>query len=255
MKKIILIFLIFLSLGSKTLSQDLDSLRKDSLIENNKILPKSDIEEDYKTMESAPALMKECAEPILQSNQAVSQVATPTMNSNKSVQHSQNNKLNKNIVENTGYGKFIYYVPDTMRVLNSYIVNAKISRYFLSRDIKSEIDIKISNKMEVKLIDPTNESFIIVNITNNDQFIDDSTYTEWSWNVKPLKTGELPLKVVVSIFKNDIAKETVYTEIVKIKTDVKKEADSFFESYWQWIISTLILPFVIWFFNKQRKKN
>jgi hypothetical protein len=113
--------------------------------------------------------------------------------------------------------------------------------------------------MEVKLVDPSpidDKTFSIVPDNDAEQLIEDGNeVTKWSWNVTPLKSGGANLKIVVAIIKNGNKKETVYQDNVNVKTNPGKTIPIFIGKYWQWFLSTLIIPFGVWLYNKKKEKE
>ncbi len=114
--------------------------------------------------------------------------------------------------------------------------------------------------MEVRLIDPTakldNPFFDIVDDNNGTQYIDSlESYTQWSWNVTPLRSGESKLKVVVSVIKNGVRKESVYIGDVVIKINPRAQFIYWLEINWKYLLSTLIIPLVIFIYKKRKEKK
>ena len=59
----------------------------------------------------------------------------------------------------------------------------------------------------------------------------------------------------MAIIKNGNKKETVYQDNIHVKTNPCKTIPLFLIKYWQWIVSTLIIPFGIWLYNKKKEKD
>lgn len=161
-------------------------------------------------------------------------------------------------------GKVVYKIPSKMKVRNTYSVIVRISSSSiniyenLGGDIR-ESSIPITETMEVKLIDPSpqdNKAFSIIPDNQAIQFVDSSiTYTQWSWNVTPLKSGNTKLKVVVSILRDGKTKQVVYEDDVKVEVNLGKQIGFWFKSYWQWIFITLLLPLFKFIYNKVKKND
>jgi len=160
-------------------------------------------------------------------------------------------------------GKVIYKIPPIMKVRNTYPVLVRITKSSINvyENLEGEIResrIPITETMEVKLIDPSpedNKAFYIVADNDAVQFVDSlNSYTQWSWNVTPLRVGETNLKVVVSIIREGKTKQVVYEDNVKVKANVGKQIGFWFKSYWQWIFITLLLPLFKFIYNKVKKK-
>jgi hypothetical protein len=161
-------------------------------------------------------------------------------------------------------GRVVYKIPAEMKVRSTHQVVVRISKSSvhifeeLNGEVKTTV-IPITETMEVKLIDPSpkdDKVFEIIPDNEGIQFVEDNeSITEWTWNVTPKKSGEAKLKVVISIIRDGVKKEKVYSDDIIIKSDVKKSSWYFIRTYWEWLMSSLVLPFVIWFFVKRKKKE
>ena len=161
---------------------------------------------------------------------------------------------NSTIRTTNDLGQVIYKVPDTMKVMNNYEVIVRISKSSNNVEITSNLNgkifsknIKTSNKMQVELVDPTN-SFQIKEINNQKQLVD-STYTEWKFNVLPLKPGLNKLDLVVSIIKGDDIKQVVFSDEIFVHSNTPAQIKEFWYENWKWSIEKLIIPVITWFFG------
>ena len=177
----------------------------------------------------------------------------------------KNNNMERIVNTQNDMGQVIYKVPDTMLVRRNYEVIVRISRSNGNIEIKSNLNgkitsksIKTSNKMSVELKDPTGGLFDIKEITSQKQLVD-SSYTEWRYNVMPLKSGQNKLDLVISIFKNDDVKQVVYSDEIYVQANAPAQIKSFWYNNWKWSIETLIIPVVTWLFGvwwgKRREKK
>lgn len=182
--------------------------------------------------------------------------------SNDVVSPSENNNV-------INIGKVVYQVPDTMKIFTNYritvritkdnIISNNIIRENLERQNGSikESNIQTTSKMEVIFKDESTEddpSFLISKI-NNDQQIIDGNYTEWIFNVKPIKHGDKKLNLVISIIKNDNKKQIVYTDTIYVKDSLKLQIKLFWNKYWQYLMSTFIIPIFIFFWKKRKQSS
>jgi len=163
-------------------------------------------------------------------------------------------------------GRVVYKIPEKMKIRNISQVLLRISK---SKAILSVFDslegtvmtseIPVTQTMKVSLIDPSpedNKAFLIVPDNESVQLIDSGdTYTEWSWNVTPIRVGNYNLKIVVSVVRNGMPKAVVYEDVVKVEIDIPTQLLFFWNKYWQWIIGTFILPFIIWFYRKKKEER
>jgi len=167
---------------------------------------------------------------------------------------------------NLSEGRIVYKIPNVMKIRSTYKVFVRISKSKATVSIYDSLSgevmtsrIPVTETMEVRLIDLSvkgKKSFEIVSDNNGTQIIESGdTYTEWSWSVTPIRIGNTKLKIVVSIIKNDNKKDIVYEDTVEIERDIKEQIIFFLEEYWKWIITTFILPFIVWWWKNRKKKN
>ena len=164
----------------------------------------------------------------------------------------------------TQMGNVVYKIPNVMHVRNSYQVLVRISKSEANiyENINGEVShskIPITETMQVNLIDdsPTDsKNFDIVKDNDSIQMVDtNGTYTQWTWNVTPLKVGTGKLKVVISIIRDGKKKDVVYEDSVSVKMDLPKQIKFWFNKYWQWLITSIIIPFVVWLYKKLTKEK
>jgi hypothetical protein len=182
--------------------------------------------------------------------------------------------IDRTSIQSTGSGNtgwIAYSIPEEMKVQKNYSVKVRISKKY--NQSKAELilgnedainnpdypsiamieDVKVSGEMSAELRGDADE-FKIVSLSTPTQNIDDESYTEWEWVVKPLKSGQSPLKLVVKVkdFNKDIV---VFNRNIKIKSNVPVAVESFFDKYWQWIMTTIIIPIFLYFWNRKRRKT
>jgi len=161
-------------------------------------------------------------------------------------------------------GNVVYKIPTEMTVRSTYQVIVRISKSKvriydnLNGAVKSSI-ITVTQTMEVNLIDSSpsdNKMFDIVPNNKGVQLVEDNEeVTQWTWDITPVRSGTSKLKVVISIIRDGVAKETVYEDTVVVRADVTKTVPFFISKYWQWIFSTLIIPIIIWYYKRKKKKD
>lgn len=161
-------------------------------------------------------------------------------------------------------GKIVYKIPTEMKVRETYQVIVRIGKS--SINIYENLDgqvresvIPVTQTMEVNLIDPSpkdSKAFDIIADNNAVQIVDSTeTYTQWSWNVTPLKAGKTELKVVVSIIRDGNKKEEVYSDKVEVKINPIKQILFWLKNYWQWLLTTLLIPVFKWIYDNYIKKK
>ena len=163
-------------------------------------------------------------------------------------------------------GRIVYKIPDVMKVRTTYKVLVRISK---SKNVVSIYDslqgtvmastIPITETMEVKLLDISpadNKAFEIVDGNSDVQLIEDGdTYTEWSWNVTPVRVGNSRLKIVVSVIRNGNKKDIVYEDSVEVQKDVWVQIGFFFKKYWQIFMTAIAIPFIVFLYKRRQEKK
>jgi hypothetical protein len=169
-------------------------------------------------------------------------------------------------------GVLVYKIPDTMKVGSQYQVRLRISK-FMTREIqiglttdddtstsgviKANIRIGTTMKAELKEVDSGSKSFEITQLSSGEQIVDkDSSFTTWEWNIKPVKSGSHRLKMFVVIKEGELSKDVpVYEDNIYIRAYLPYTLKIFWSDNWQYILSTLIIPFIVFLWNNRRKKR
>jgi len=181
-------------------------------------------------------------------------------NEKLSVVEVSNNRVSNST---TNEGRIAYKIPTEMLVRNTYQVIVRVSKssVHIYENLNGEVktsSIPITQSMEVKVLDPSvsdNKMFDIVSDNKPIQLVENNeNVTQWTFNVTPLRSGSSKLKVVVSIIRDGLVKEVVYEDDVTVKTDITKTVPYFIAKYWQWLLSTIIIPIIVWF-TKRKKKS
>lgn len=174
---------------------------------------------------------------------------------------------------NNSRGKVAYSVPNEMKVGKLYNVKLRISK--IKKDVEKQIvsginsnnvestievlDIRIAPIMSAELLDP-NSMLEIKELSTNVQSIDSLGYTEWTWSIMPIKSGDIPLKLIVKV-KVKVDGESIYKDIpvlekiIYTKANVKWNLKNFVSNYWQWLMTTLIIPFITFWWKRRKKKE
>lgn len=178
----------------------------------------------------------------------------------------QYNPKKQRLYKKYDLGNVTYNIPDTMTVFSNYVIRVRINKLTSLADIHANLGpgrvvdtiIKISDKMEVTIKDEStgeDRYFEISKVNDDEQYIDDDEYTEWVFNVRPVKFGNKRLNIVISMIKNGSKKEVVYTDTVFIKMSVKNQVLTFWQKYWQWSFTTIIIPVFLYFWRRRKKES
>lgn len=161
-------------------------------------------------------------------------------------------------------GKMLYVVPKEMEVRKTYQIIVRVSNSCVNIYENIDTTNKVSftpttDAMQVKLVDPSpadSKVFSIIDDNDAIQLVDSTdSYTEWSWDVTPLKAGKVEVRAVVSNITDGELKETIYTENVSIKLNILKQLLFWINTYWQWLVATLLAPLAKFGYDAYSKKT
>ncbi len=188
--------------------------------------------------------------------------STPPISINREITTIENPIKSTPIQSVVSMGQIVYNIPDTMNVLQDYKIVIRISKESNLIDIQENLngrtvrsEIRVENRMEVKVVDPSGDNFKIIPINRERQLVENGEYTQWFFSVTPLKSGEdLKLDLVVSIIIGEDIKEIVYTDSVLVKSSPTIQVKSWWDRNWSWVIEVMLIPFGIWIWNYIKDK-
>jgi hypothetical protein len=116
---------------------------------------------------------------------------------------------------------------------------------------------KVSRVMSVKL---SGETFSVKSIASEVQPMGDGP-TEWPFDVQPQETGphDLTLAVARILPVGELGKQTrTYppeTRTITVTINPAWSTKRFFGAHWDWVASSLVIPFFVWGFAKFRREK
>lgn len=172
-------------------------------------------------------------------------------------------------------GIIAYNVPDRMIVRKNHQIKVRITKdrnnkqsLIIGADGQQPItkidksiileSIRIESIMSAELIS-VDQTFEITSTSTKEQNIEDHGYTEWSWNVKPTKSGIHPLKLLIKVrtinehggFYKDIV---VFERDITIEANISHNAVGLLKLEWKWLFTTILIPIFLWWRKKKSKK-
>jgi hypothetical protein len=168
-------------------------------------------------------------------------------------------------------GRILFLIPVRMKQGKETKVTIRISANAsenLANDLRNEKEgpeppivvenVSVLPHMTVKLVG--GKAFDIVPLTPEEQFVAKDTFTQWQFNVTPLKSGEQELDLLVGVRVTNGAggKEErfhpTYERKIVVEVDRVYIVEHFVEGNWQWLISAILLPFIGLWIRKRRKR-
>ena len=130
-------------------------------------------------------------------------------------------------------GSVLYKIPNIMTLQKPARCTIRVAvdeeaileNILLDKDVEIRSKVEISDVMSAELFDPEGDTFQITALNKHTQLVKNTGYTEWNFNVKPLKEGIHQLLVKVSImeivpgFAEPIPREVTLMETVTIVTE------------------------------------
>ena len=168
-------------------------------------------------------------------------------------------------------GLMTHNIPKEMKVGEVYPVKLRITRSNNREIIDFEINhkvhrIKTSAIMEVILSDPTpgdNKVFEIKTITKEKQIVSeatDETFTEWEWTVRPIKSGNNKLSLIVYVHEEtELGRGTkstpVFNDAIIVESNITWTVWRFIETYWQWLAGSIVIPLIVFLWKRRKDKE
>ena len=158
------------------------------------------------------------------------------------------------------FGSILWSMPREMRVARRERVEVRIGdssvlEHELRDGLKGKglqnIDkLEVSRLMRVTLVSDEND-FAVKPLNSIDQYIRDGVVARWDFDVRPLRSGQRVLRILVSIRMKVEGKDEVidlpsYEREVHVAVAPIHTAGLFVSRNWQWIVGTIALPFVAW---------
>ena len=144
-------------------------------------------------------------------------------------------------------GQVLFNAPEEMKVGIKERVEVRIAKNFpgdLTKGLKGKgipetVEIKVNTLMSVRL---RGENFYIKTLSPEGQLVVDAEFTEWDYDVTPLKSGaqELSLTVTVRIKVPDYDEQEranpVYDKLIQVKPNPWFSLVSFIKNNWKWLV-------------------
>jgi hypothetical protein len=271
---ILFLFILLTSCGVSKKSVVLNEKIKDTISTNEVAIEviKDSIYFDYNKKESDTAYMTGYKDP----KNDYKKIKSERDKFIKSIKIDKELPVVEPVVDNKYVeGLIAIKVPKDMIVGENYLVKIRITKEKnktilivgdrnipISDDDNSLVNIEkisISPIMSAKLLGGR-DSFIIDTLSTEYQNISKQGYTEWTWSLIPIKSGENLLKLNVRIRVKEDG-ETYYKDIVvydkkiKVKSNLKFSIITWFKENWQWFFVIILIPLIKWLYGEWKKNR
>ncbi len=167
----------------------------------------------------------------------------------------------KDILDRLPLGQITYNPPTEMTVGESEMIAVRISHNInedLSRGLQGRgtpvtetIPVHTFMKVQLRGGDAKEEDFKITKMNDEEQAVTESSFTQWTWTVLPIKSGEQTLHLTITY----VAKIGSFTatkghpsviKSINVKVNPIYSLREFIGNYWQWVLTSLAIPVVVW---------
>lgn len=133
---------------------------------------------------------------------------------------------------------------------------ADLEKDLTVRGNKTSKKIQVSRVLRATLTAP---DFQVTNITDEEQVLADTESTEWLWMLKPKTSGTHEINLSVTAVVKVNGRESkhhlkTFDKTIVIEITKQQVVESWFDENWKWVISTLIIPLLIFLFKERVKK-
>lgn len=168
----------------------------------------------------------------------------------------------ENDVKHLRDGKILCSTPQRMKEGQTALAVARIAANSLSDSVlqqglpggQAQVSepTKISPEMKMRLSSP---DFDITPLDSEEQVVLNEQATEWNWDIKPKRSGQLKLTFSASVVLNDVPRDFVVKEaVIAVQVDPVEETAGFVKDNWQWLIATLTaVGGSLWAWLKKRR--
>lgn len=132
-----------------------------------------------------------------------------------------------------------------------------VSKQLTVKGTVTKSTIQISKVAIAKLTAP---DFDVVAITPEQQALTTTEPTEWLWELQPKSAGTHDVQLTVTaVIKVDGDKSEhhlkTFEKSVTVQITPMQVIKAWLAKYWQWIVSTLIVPLGVWIYKEKIKKK
>ena len=189
--------------------------------------------------------------------------ATPGSNEGTEHQTPDPQTVIKEIIDNLPIGLIEFNSPDVMKTGEAETIEVRITQ---NKNIEEELTkglkghgmaqietIKVAYVMKVSLSgDKDDFQITLVDGLPEERLVSDNDYTQWTWRVLPLKSGKQKrlYLTAAAIIKTNLGERPkpipTKEKVINVQVNFVYSAKQFLYNYWQFIVTTLIIPLIAW---------
>lgn len=161
-------------------------------------------------------------------------------------------------------GEVVFTAPEKMRVADTSEVSLRIAAKNHAAGILEGLTEGVTSTAEQEHITPVMEARLdggagvdVQALGKDAQSVAGGGFAEWRWNVTPKKSGSQRLTVSIIAHLtypdgHDVPKTVrTLTRKVEVSANAGDSIRTFIASYWQWLMTTLIIPIVLFLYRRR----
>jgi hypothetical protein len=166
-------------------------------------------------------------------------------------------------IENLPIGRIEFNTPPTLKLGETATIHLVLSLRETHEQLRGRIseigetaggEVRVSDDMEAKLL---SAQFEIKPLGDERKPVSAEDTTEWFWQIKPIETGVLELRITLSAFVRVAGEEKkreikVFSKKLEIRVTWLDRASAFVGGNWQWLWTTIAVPAAAWMIARRR---
>lgn len=163
-------------------------------------------------------------------------------------------RIVKEELEKLHLGQVVFNSPEEMRVGIRERIEVRISQQEFIEGLTEGLkgrgtpiieQISVGTFMKVRL---TGDDFDIKALSHPEQVIMPGEFTQWDWDVVPLKSGShvlhlcITTRILIPGYGEEKRDYPVMEKDINVEVNLQYSIIHFIKSYWQWIVSTVMVP-------------
>lgn len=172
----------------------------------------------------------------------------------------------------------VFHADDTMEVKKVYTATLALARNAAVGPIKirvleqsdasddnviTDTTIELGKRVKANLRDVSprdDKSFQIDPLGVDEQNLSKTKESYWQWNIEPLRAGQHKLILSIQVILSDDDKINLPARNIPITIFSKKvsfftKVGNFFASYWQWLVTAILVPIIIALLNNSLRQK
>lgn len=171
--------------------------------------------------------------------------------------------LNENVIGNIAFNN-----PEYLTVGEPSIIEVRLTR---NREINIDSDflgtgdvtvdsLELTRRVRVQLVS-IHDDLIIESRGEEEQALDDESFTVWTWAVTAQSAGMKKMEIMIGIANVNDLDPTLPRFMpsrsfeINVKANLRYSVLNFLKSYWQWLLSTILIPLLMWTVNIKLKRD